>query len=131
MTDSLTIFGTTYTGVTGIVATDTNSTDKTYIRPQGTKSITENGTGIDVTGFASVNVAVQSGVDPSNLEIAVNPSSATGTALVGTAETEAPNYTPGGDVVMNYEIIGKKLYIRGFTFVGSGVNLIIKEKEGE
>ena len=96
MTDSLKIFGTTYTGVTGIIATDTSDTDKTYIRPQGTKSITENGTGIDVTGFASVNVAVQSGVDPSNLEIAVNPSSATGTALVGTAETEVPTTLPVG-----------------------------------
>ena len=61
MTDSLTIFGTTYNGVTGIVATDTNSTDKTYIRPQGTKSISANGTGIDVTEYASVDVAVPSG----------------------------------------------------------------------
>jgi len=61
MADSLTIFGTTYTGVTGIIATDTNSTDKTYIRPQGTKSISANGTGIDVTEYASVNVNVPSG----------------------------------------------------------------------
>lgn len=60
MTDNLTIFGTTYTGVTGIIATDTNDADKTYIRPQGTKSITSNGTGIDVTEYASVDVAVPS-----------------------------------------------------------------------
>lgn len=61
MADSLTIFGTTYTGVTGIIATDTNSTNKTYIRPQGTKSISANGTGIDVTEYASVDVNVPSG----------------------------------------------------------------------
>mgnify|MGYP006969169512 CR=1 FL=1 len=85
----------------------------------------------DRTGALITGTGSGGGVDPSDLEISVNPTSATGTAIVGTAETEAPNYTPGGDVVMNYEIIGKKLYIRGFTFVGSGVNLIIKEKEGE
>lgn len=127
--DTLEVFGTEYTNVAGFKATDDNGQTKTYVRPQGTKSITENGTGIDVTGFASVNVAVQSGVDPSNLEIAVNPSSAVGTAIVGTAETEAPNYTPGGDVVMDYEIVNKKLYIKGFRFLGSGTKLILQEVE--
>lgn len=58
--DTLEIFGTEYTGVTGIKATDDNGTIKTYIRPQGTKSISANGTGIDVTAYASVDVAVPS-----------------------------------------------------------------------
>ena len=57
-TDTLEIFGTEYSGVTGIKATDENSNTKTYIRPQGTKSITANGNGIDVTEYASVDVAV-------------------------------------------------------------------------
>ena len=57
-TDSLQIFGTSYTGVTGIKATDSSNGTKTYIRPQGTKSITANGTGIDVTEYASVDVSV-------------------------------------------------------------------------
>lgn len=61
MADTLEIFGTEYTGVTGIIAKDDNSTDKTYIRPQGTKSISANGTGIDVTEYASVDVSVPSG----------------------------------------------------------------------
>ena len=39
MTDTLEIFGTEYSGVTGIKATDDNDNIKTYIRPQGTKSI--------------------------------------------------------------------------------------------
>lgn len=61
MTDTLEIFGTEFTNVTGFKATDSNSQTKTYVRPQGTKSITENGTGIDVSAYASVDVAVSSG----------------------------------------------------------------------
>lgn len=61
MADTLEIFGVEYTGVTGLVATDDNDTDLTYIRPQGTKSITQNGTGIDVTEYASVDVSVSGG----------------------------------------------------------------------
>lgn len=57
-TDTLEIFGTEYTGVTGIKATDDNNQTKTYIRPQGTKSITANGSGIDVVNYASVDVNV-------------------------------------------------------------------------
>lgn len=60
MSDTLEIFGVEYTGVTGIVATDDNDIDQTYIRPQGTKSITANGTGIDVVEYASVDVSVPS-----------------------------------------------------------------------
>lgn len=58
MSDSLTIFGTDYTGVTGIKATGTGNGTLTYIRPTGTKSISANGTGIDVTDYAAVDVSV-------------------------------------------------------------------------
>lgn len=58
MSDILEIFGTEYSGVTGIKATDNNSNTLTYIRPTGTKSITANGSGIDVTEYASVDVSV-------------------------------------------------------------------------
>ena len=61
MADTLNIFGTEYTGVAGIIATTPNETDLTYIRPQGTKSISANGTGIDVAEYASINVSVPSG----------------------------------------------------------------------
>lgn len=57
-TDTLEIFGTEYTGVTGIKATDDQSGTKTYIRPQGTKSISANGTGIDVVNYAFIDVNV-------------------------------------------------------------------------
>lgn len=79
-TDTLEIFGTEYTGVTGIKATDDQSGTKVYIRPQGTKSITQNGSGIDVTEYASVNVSV-SGGQPSLQSKTYNVSSA-GTATV-------------------------------------------------
>lgn len=63
MSDSLTVFGVDYTGVTGIKATGTGNGTLTYIRPTGTKSISANGTGIDVTEYASVDVAVVGGGD--------------------------------------------------------------------
>lgn len=59
--DTLEVFGTEYTNVAGFKATDDNDTIKTYIRPQGTLSITENGDGIDVTSYASVDVDVSGG----------------------------------------------------------------------
>ena len=72
-TDTLEIFGTEYTGVTGVKATDSNNQTKTYIRPQGTKSISANGTGIDVTEYASVDVSVPSS-SPTIQSLTVNPS---------------------------------------------------------
>lgn len=60
--DSLTVFGTDFTGVTGIKAHSTSDSSLlAYIRPSGTKSITANGTSIDVTQYAAVDVAVPSG----------------------------------------------------------------------
>ena len=58
MSDTLVIGGTTFTGVTGVKASDGNSNTLTYIRPTGTKNITANGNNIDVTEFTAVNVAV-------------------------------------------------------------------------
>ena len=55
-TDTLEIFGTEYTGVTGIKATDDNSQTKTYIRPQGTVTLSTLGN-TDVTAYATATVA--------------------------------------------------------------------------
>lgn len=60
MSDTLEIFGAEYQGVTGIKATDNTGAVKTYIRPQGSRSITANGT-VDVTTYASVTVNVAGG----------------------------------------------------------------------
>ena len=71
--DTLEIFGDEFTNVTGIKATDDNNQIKTYIRPQGTKSISANGTGIDVVNYASIDVNVPSG-QPTIQSLTVNPS---------------------------------------------------------
>lgn len=58
MADKLVAFGTEYDNVAGIKGTDDNSQTLTFIRPQGTKSISANGIGIDVAAYAEVDVAV-------------------------------------------------------------------------
>lgn len=58
--DTLVVLGREYDNVAGVKAYDDNGQTLTYIRPQGTKSISSNGTGIDVTEYASVDVAVPS-----------------------------------------------------------------------
>lgn len=64
MADNLTVFGTDYTGVMGIKAKGTNNGTLTYIRPFGTKTISVNGTNIDVSEYESVDVNVTVGVSP-------------------------------------------------------------------
>ena len=76
--DNLTVFGTDFTGVTGIKATGTGNGTLTYIRPQGTKSIAQNGTGIDVAQYASVDVSVSGGGLPT-LQAKTRTISAAGT----------------------------------------------------
>ena len=61
MSDTLEVFGTEYTNVAGFKATDDNNNIKTYIRPQGSKSITANGNNIDVAAYATANVNVSGG----------------------------------------------------------------------
>ena len=58
MADNLTVFNTDYTGVTGIKAKGTGNGMLTYIRPRGTKTITENGANIDVAKYAAAQVDV-------------------------------------------------------------------------
>lgn len=60
-------------GYTGLSAVTVNPIPSPYIIPSGTKSITENGEGIDVTQFAAVDVAVQSSA-PVVSSLSVTPS---------------------------------------------------------
>lgn len=62
MSDTLEVFGQEYTDVTGFKATDDSDNILAYIRPQGTVSITQNGT-TDVSQYASASVNVSSGED--------------------------------------------------------------------
>ena len=61
MSDSLVIFGQTYTDVPSILAKSTGGTMLQYIRPQGSKTINQNGTGIDVAAYETVDVNVSGG----------------------------------------------------------------------
>lgn len=58
MADNLRIFDIDYMNVTGVKFYDTSSNLLTFVRPQGTKSITSNGV-TDVAAYESVNVNVQ------------------------------------------------------------------------
>ena len=79
MSDNLTVFGTDYTGVTGIKATGTGNGTLTYIRPTGTKSISANGTAIDVTEYAAVDVAVPSSQPSLQAKTNIDPSTSSQT----------------------------------------------------
>lgn len=59
MGDTLEVFGKEYTNVAGFKATDNNNTIKTYVRPQGTISINQNGTH-NVANYATASVSVSS-----------------------------------------------------------------------
>ncbi len=59
-------------GYTGLGTVTVNRIPTNYIIPSGTKSITSNGTGIDVTEYAAVNVSVSSG-SPSLQDKTVSP----------------------------------------------------------
>lgn len=118
MAETLTIFGTQFTGVTGIKATDNNSQIKTYIIPQGNISITSNGNNIDVTSYATASVSVGSlptqhtvhfdFTDTSDTDISAYYSD----SLISTMIT---NYTPttyNNKTVDDAELDGVEWYVR-------------------
>lgn len=109
--DTLEIFGTEYTGVAGIKATDDNDQIKTYIRPQGTKSISANGTGIDVTEYASVDVSVPSGQPTlQSKSVSYNPSE--------TAQSQTVTADSGYD---GLDEVSVSVGAISSTYVGSGI----------
>ena len=140
MTDSLTVFGTDFTGVTGIKATGTGNGTLTYIRPQGTKSITSNGTGIDVTEYASVDVAVPTGTPRTSTDLAVSgdtvtapagyyASAASKSVASGTAGT--PTATKGSvsnhAISVTPSVTNTTGYITGGTKTGTSVTVSASE----
>ena len=60
MSDTLELYGKEFTDVTGFKAKNSSNQTQTYLKPTGTKSITANGTGIDVAAYALADVAVPS-----------------------------------------------------------------------
>lgn len=111
MSDTLEIFGTEYTNVAGFKATDDNNQTKTYIRPQGTKSISANGTGIDVTAYAAVDVAVP----------APSPSLQTKTKSYTPSETAQSETVSADTGYDGIDEISISVGAISSTYVGSGV----------
>lgn len=112
MTDSLTVFGTDYTNVTGIKAKGTGNGTLTYIRPTGTKSISANGTGIDVASYASVDVAVPTGGTPSlqSKSVSYTPTE--------TAQSATVSADSGYDGLSSVDVSVGAI---SSTYVGSGI----------
>ena len=113
MSDNLTVFGTDFTGVTGIKATGTGNGTLTYIRPQGTKSITANGTGVDVAAYASVDVSVPTGGGTPSLQsksVSYTPSE--------TAQSATVTADSGYDGLSSVDV---SVGAVSSTYVGSGI----------
>ena len=108
MTDTLEIFGTEYSGVTGIKATDENNNTKTYIRPDGTKSITANGNGIDVAAYATANVSVSPTLQSKSKSYTPTESAQSGTVT----------YDAGYDGLSS---VGISVGAISSTYIGSGI----------
>lgn len=95
MANTLEIFGVEYQNATGIKATDENGVVQAYIQPDGTKTITENGTGIDVRQFAAVDVNVSSGTVINNQDKSVNPTESQQTVTADSGYTGLGTVTVG------------------------------------
>lgn len=140
MTDSLTVFGTDFTGVTGIKATGTGNGTLTYIRPQGTKSISANGSGIDVTEYASVDVAVPTGTPRTSSDLTVSGDTVTAPAgyYANAASKSVASGTAGTPTATKWSVSNHSVsvtpsvtnttgYITGGTKTGTAVSVSASE----
>ena len=139
-TDTLEIFGTEYSGVTGIKATDSNNQTKTYIRPQGTVTISSSGT-TDVTAYASASVSAGTEGTPtatkgtvSNHSISVTPSVTntagyiSGSTKTGTAVTVSASELVSGSETKTengtYDVTNLASLVVNVTSGGGGLTLL-------
>lgn len=139
-TDTLEILGDEFTGVTGIKATDDNDQTKIYIRPQGTKSISANGTGIDVTAYASVDVSIPTGTARTSSDLIVSGATVTAPAgLYASAASKSvasgtegtPTATKGTvnnhSISVTPSVTNSGGYITGSTKTGTAVTVSASE----
>lgn len=120
--DTLEIFGDEFTNVTGIKAVDNNNQIKTYIRPQGTKTISAGGTGIDVTEYESVDVATGTAGTPTATKGTVSAHRVTVTPSV----TNTTGYITGGTKTGTAVSVSASELVSGnlaITSNGTGINV--------
>ena len=98
-------------GYDGLSSVTVNAIPSQYIVPTGTKSITANGTGIDVANYASVDVNVPTGGSSKNIQ-----------TYIGYDETNATSYT-ATDVSLTVAKTGTyKVSWIGWRSTGSGTS---------
>ena len=103
--DILEVFGTEYTGVAGIKAYDENDQLKTYVRPQGTYTVSGSGSGTDIATYADLTVSAGTAGTP--------------TATKGTVSNHSVSVTPS--------VTNQTGWITGSTKTGTAVSVSASE----
>ena len=125
MSDTLEIFGTEYTGVTGIIAKDDNGNDLTYTRGGGAPTLqTKSKTYTPTTSQQTESVTADSGYDgleAVNITVNAMPSGTAGTptASKGTVSNHSISVTPS--------VTNTTGYITGGTKTGTAVTVSASE----
>lgn len=139
MGDTLKIFGSEYANVKSFKVKDASGATKTYYRPEGTKTINQNGNGIDVAAYETVDVNVSGGGSPILQSKSVVPTEAEQTVTpdagydglssveVEAIQTQTKNATPTESAQTITPDTGK--YLKSVavgavssTYVGSGID---------
>lgn len=81
---NITLLGATYSGVSGVSLPISGGGTATFPWVEGTKSITQNGTAIDVTNYASVDVSVSGGSPNLQAKTNINPTTSSQTITYDT-----------------------------------------------
>lgn len=113
MSETLEIFGNEYENVAGFKVVNSNGDTLTYIRPQGSKSINQNGSEIDVAQYATVDVSVPTGSGTPDLQtksVSFTPTE--------TAQTQTVTPDTGKDGLSSVEVSVGAI---SSTYVGSGI----------
>ena len=125
MSDTLNIFGTEYTGVTGIIAKDNNGNDLTYTRGGGTPSLqTKSKTYTPTTSQQTETITADAGYDGlDQVNVTVNAmtsgTAGTPTATKGTVSSNSVSVTPS--------VTNTTGYITGGTKTGTAVTVSASE----
>lgn len=133
MSDTLIIAGNTYNNVAGFKATNSNNNTLTYIRPQGSTTISSNGTNIDIAQYATVDVAVPVGSTINNQNKSVTPTKSeqsvtadSGYTGLGTVTVNAiPSQyitTDDADAIAGNILNNKTAYVDGTKLIGTMPN---------